>query len=97
MTSGTGGTSTTLFRRVSHRVRFLSGPLRPMRRWLLVIAGLVATVLGAVLVTHPLDSLTLLGVYIGISCLASGVGDLSARTVGSGVRLLVTGLLSLGS
>jgi len=44
-------------------------------RWLLVTAGLVVVAVGVVLVTRPLDSLTALSLYIGISCLISGLGD----------------------
>ncbi len=91
----TGGTSSTVFQRVSRRARLLSGPLRPLPRWLQVLAGLVAVALGALLVTRPLDSLTVLGIYIGISCLASGVGDLAARTPRSGLRPVVTAVVWL--
>ena len=91
----TGGTGSTMFQRLSRRARLLSGPLRPLPRWLQVLAGLVAVALGALLVTRPLDSLTVLGVYIGISCLASGVGDLTARTPGSGIRPVVTAVMWL--
>jgi uncharacterized membrane protein HdeD (DUF308 family)/acetyl esterase/lipase len=90
MTGGTGG---TVFQRVSRRARVLSGPLRPLPRWLQVVAGLVAVALGVLLVTRPLDSLTVLGVYIGVSCLASGVGDLTARTTASGFRPVVTAVV----
>ncbi len=62
-------------------------------RWLLVAAGVVVAAVGVVLVTRPLDSLTALSLYIGISCLVSGVGDLLARRAGDSVRGLVTGVL----
>ena len=62
-------------------------------RWLLVAAGVVVAAVGVVLVTRPLDSLTALSLYIGISCLVSGVGDLLARRAGDSVRSLVTGVL----
>ena len=48
-------------------------------RWLVTSAGLVIAAVGVVLVTHPLDSLTALALYLGISCVVSGVGDLVAR------------------
>ena len=62
-------------------------------RWLLVAAGVVVTAVGVVLVARPLDSLTALSVYIGISCVMSGVGDLLARRPGDGARGLVIGVL----
>jgi uncharacterized membrane protein HdeD (DUF308 family) len=62
-------------------------------RWLLVAAGVVVTAIGVVLVARPLDSLTALSLYIGISCLASGVGDLLARRPGDNVLGRMTGAL----
>ncbi len=86
-------TGDTVYRRVNRRVRALSGPVRPLPRWLLVLAGLVVTALGAILVVRPLSSLTVLGIYIGVSCVVSGVGDLVTRTARDGLRPLVTGVL----
>lgn len=48
-------------------------------RWLLTVAGLVIAAVGVVLVTRPLDSLTALALYLGVSCVVSGLGDLVAR------------------
>ncbi|BAL87978.1 putative lipase [Actinoplanes missouriensis 431] len=58
-------------------------------RWLLAVAGVTTTALGVLLVVRPLSSLTLLGVYIGVSCVMSGFGDLLARRGerGKGTRL----------
>jgi uncharacterized membrane protein HdeD (DUF308 family)/acetyl esterase/lipase len=83
----------TVYRRVSRRVRGLSGPVGPVPRWLLVAAGALVTVLGAVLVLRPLSSLVVLGLYIGASCVLSGVGDLVGRTAAHGRRPLITGVL----
>ncbi len=84
----------TVYRRVNRRVRGLSGqPAGPVPRWLLVAAGALVTVLGAVLVLRPLSSLVVLGLYIGVSCVVSGVGDLASRTPADGRRPLVTGVL----
>jgi uncharacterized membrane protein HdeD (DUF308 family) len=82
-----------VYRRVTRRARALSGPVRPLPRWLLVVVGLVVTVLGAVLVARPLSSLTVLGVYVGVSCIVSGVGDLVTRAPRDGLRPVVTGVL----
>ena len=57
----------TVYSRVTRRVRALSGPVRPLPRWLLLVVGLVATALGVILVARPLSSLTVLGVYVGLS------------------------------
>ena len=66
-------------------------------RWLLVVTGAAVVAVGVVLVVRPLDSLTALSLYIAISCVASGVGDLLARRPGDGVRGLLTGLLWCGA
>ncbi|MEP6630200.1 MAG: lipase family protein [Lapillicoccus sp.] len=86
-------TGETVYRRVTRRVRALSGPVRPLPRWLRVVVGLVVTALGVVLVVRPLSSLTVLGVYVGISCIVSGVGDLVTRSARDGLRPVVTGVL----
>src|SRR6476620_1731898 len=59
----------------------------------MVAAGAAVAAVGVVLVTRPLDSLTALSLYIGISCVVSGAGDLLARRAGDSARSLVTGLL----
>lgn len=83
----------TVYRRVSRRVRGLSGPVGLVPRWLLVAAGALVTVLGAILVLRPLSSLVVLGLYISGSCVLSGVGDLVGRTAADGRRPLITGVL----
>src|SRR5690349_19177260 len=90
-------TGSTVYRRVNRRVRALSGPLPPLPRWLLATSGVVVSVLGVVLVTRPLNSLTALGIYIGISALVSGVTDLWARSPDDGVGPTVTGVLWTGA
>ncbi len=44
--------------------------------WLVLPAGAMLLALGVVIVGRPLTSLTLLGVYIGVSCLVTGVLEL---------------------
>lgn len=48
-------------------------------RWLLLIVGAVLLLLGVAIVGRPLTSLTLLGVYIGASCLLTGASELITR------------------
>jgi uncharacterized membrane protein HdeD (DUF308 family)/acetyl esterase/lipase len=81
----------TPYRRVSRRVRVLPGLLSHAPWWLLVAAGLATTLLGALLVVRPVSSLTVLGIYIGLSCVISGVVDLAARRDAAGWRPVVTG------
>ena len=81
----------TPYRRMSRRVRALPGLLSHAPWWLLVAAGLATTLLGALLVVRPLSSLTVLGIYIGLSCIISGLGDLAARRDDAGWRPLVSG------
>ncbi|WP_232821766.1 lipase family protein [Desertihabitans aurantiacus] len=75
---------------MSRRVRALPSLLAGAPRWVLVLTGLVTTTLGAALALRPLSSLTLLGVYIGVSCITSGAGDLIARRGAPPVRTLLT-------
>ncbi|WP_258723458.1 lipase family protein [Cellulomonas sp. NS3] len=86
-------TRPTPYQRVSSRVRALPRLLERAPRAVLVVAGLAVTVLGVLLVTRPLSSLAVLGVYIGVSAVISGVGDLVGRTPEDGRRSLVTGVL----
>ncbi|SDE62125.1 Uncharacterized membrane protein HdeD, DUF308 family [Blastococcus fimeti] len=81
----------TPHRRMDRRVRALPALLSRAPWWLLVAAGLATTLLGSLLVVRPLSSLTVLGIYIGLSCVISGVGDLAARRDDAGWRPLVTG------
>ena len=43
--------------------------------WLRIVVGLAAIVLGLLLITRPLSSLTVLAIYIGLSFIFSGIGD----------------------
>ncbi len=47
--------------------------------WLVLGAGLVLLVLGILIVSRPLTSLTLLGIYLGVSCLVTGVVEFAIR------------------
>lgn len=46
--------------------------------WLLLTIGLTLVALGLLIVTRPLTSLWLLGVYVGISCLIAGIAEFSS-------------------
>lgn len=53
-------------------------------RWALLLVGVACIALGGVLVLRPLSSLSVLAIYIGLSFIASGLGDLlNAHTAGS--------------
>ncbi|WP_041289160.1 lipase family protein [Kribbella flavida] len=82
----------TPYRRLNRRVRALPGLLSRAPWWVLVIVGTATTALGLLLAVRPLSSLTVLGIYTGISCVVSGLGELVARRE-RGARLpLVTGI-----
>ncbi|SOD98683.1 lipase family protein [Blastococcus haudaquaticus] len=82
----------TPYRRLSRRIRALPGLLARAPWWVLVVVGAVTTALGVVLAVRPLSSLTVLGVYTGVSCILAGLGDLIARRDGSGRLALVAGI-----
>ncbi|MBB3674669.1 lipase family protein [Modestobacter versicolor] len=82
----------TPYRRLGHRVRALPGLLARAPWWVLVTIGAVTTALGALLAVRPLSSLTVLGIYTGISCVVSGLGDLVARHADRGKLSLLTGV-----
>ncbi|GAB7189516.1 hypothetical protein NUM3379_02220 [Kineococcus sp. NUM-3379] len=77
---------------MSRRIRALPLLMSGAPRWVLLLVGVVTTVLGVFLVVRPLSSLTLLGICIGVGCLACGVGDLLSCREGAGTRNLVTGI-----
>lgn len=64
---------------VADRIRALPGLLTGVHPVVLLVLGVAIAVLGVLIVTRPLSSLVLLGLYIGVSCLISGVADLVAR------------------
>ena len=82
----------TPYRRLSHRVRALPGLLARAPWWVLVAIGTTTTALGVLLAVRPLSSLTVLGVYTGVSCVVSGLGDLVTRRAGGGRSSLVIGI-----
>ncbi len=70
--------------------------------WLVVVAGAALLALGAVIVIRPLTSLTLLGVYVGASCIVTGAIELVVRRrelrgwdVAFAIVWIVAGLLVL--
>ncbi len=75
----------------------MSTPRRLSRRWsalpvlltraparVLLIVGVAVVVLGALIVTRPLTSLVLLGVYVGLSAIATGIVELVTRHASPG-------------
>ncbi len=86
-------------RSFARRTRALPGLLVHLHPAVLLGAGAAIVVLGVLIVTRPLSSLVLLGVYVGISCIISGVADLLGRgatptrwRVGFAVLWIVAGL-----
>jgi len=67
-------------RPLAERVRALPWLVGGAPRWLRALVGLVVLGLGALLVSRPLTALGALGLYVGISCVVSGLGDLADRT-----------------
>lgn len=63
---------------VLRRARAIPGLIARAPWWLLLLVGLACVALGALLVLRPLSSLSLLAVYIGLSFIVSGIGDLLA-------------------
>lgn len=48
--------------------------------WTAVVVGAVLVLVGALLVARPLAALSVLGWYVGLSCILSGIGELVARS-----------------
>lgn len=61
------------------RLGMLPGLLDRAPVWLVLGSGAALLALGVVIVSRPLTSLTLLGVYIGVSCVVTGVMGLVSR------------------
>ncbi|GAA3889029.1 hypothetical protein GCM10022381_33560 [Leifsonia kafniensis] len=58
------------------RVRFLPGMIGRAPWWVAVVVGLAAVALGAILIVRPLSSLGTLGLFLGLSFIASGLSDM---------------------
>jgi uncharacterized membrane protein HdeD (DUF308 family)/acetyl esterase/lipase len=82
----------TPYRRLSRRFRAFPGLLSSAPWWVLVIVGAAVTALGLLLAVRPLSSLTVLGIYIGISCVVSGLGEMVSRREGGARLPLLTGI-----
>lgn len=65
-----------LTRGLLQRVRYLPRTIGRAPWWLAIVVGLAAVVLGAVLIVRPLSSLATLGLFLGLSFIASGLADL---------------------
>jgi len=76
----------------------LTGFLPRVSRWLpwwaSALIGIGAVVLGVLLIVRPLSSVTVLTIYIGLSCVAAGVASLSSDAARS--RQLAAGVLGAG-
>ncbi|MDA0138542.1 lipase family protein [Solirubrobacter deserti] len=59
---------------------------------MLAVTGTATTALGLLLAVRPLSSLTALGIYTGVSCVVSGLGDLLARRDRAGKLSLIIGI-----
>lgn len=79
---------------INGRLRALPGLLTRAPRPLLALVGLAAAVLGVLLITRPLSSVSVLAIYLGLSALASGLADLSAER--RATRLLGLAWILLG-
>jgi hypothetical protein len=79
-------------RRLGERVRALPVLVARAPWWLLLAVGLVTAALGVFLLVRPLSALAILGIYIGLSCIISGVGDLMARREDAGLVSAASGL-----
>jgi uncharacterized membrane protein HdeD (DUF308 family)/acetyl esterase/lipase len=61
---------------IPDRARAIPGLIARAPWWVLLLVGLACVALGALLVLRPLSSLSVLAVYIGLSFIVSGIGDL---------------------
>lgn len=88
---------------VLDRARAIPGLIARAPWWGLLLVGLACVALGGLLVLRPLSSLSVLAVYIGLSFIISGIGDLlgAARSAAPrtttviGVAWIVAGVLVL--
>ncbi|MFB6394054.1 lipase family protein [Polymorphospora lycopeni] len=69
----------SLRHRLARRTRFLPRIAARLPWWVSALVGLGAAGLGLLLMTRPLSAVGVLAVYVGLSCLASGVADLTAH------------------
>lgn len=88
----------------------MPAPRRPRpRRWnalpvltrhapprVLLIVGIVVVVLGALIVSRPLTSLVLLGIYVGASAVVMGIVELVARPAGWWARSVAAAWIVAG-
>lgn len=66
--------------------------------WLRIVAGLGLVLLGALMITRPLSSVILLGVYVGLSAIISGIAEVASRHSSATwvTRLFATAWILLG-
>lgn len=75
------------------RFRAVPGLVARAPWWVLLLVGLACIGLGGVLVLRPLSSLAVLAIYVGLSVIASGIGDLLGAHSSASPRL--AGLLGV--
>ena len=80
-----------LARRLGRRVRMLPVLVANAPWWILIVVGLGISTLGMFLLARPLSALGVLGIYIGLSCVVSGLGDLLRCRRSAEWPALVTG------
>lgn len=79
---------------INGRLRALPGLLTRAPRPLLALVGLAVAVLGLLLISRPLSSVSVLAIYLGLSAIAAGAGDLTAERPAA--RLLGVAWILLG-
>lgn len=65
--------------RTADRIRAVPWLVRGAPWWVAVLLGLLLAAAGLFLITRPLSALNVLGLYIGISCIVSGLAELVGR------------------
>jgi uncharacterized membrane protein HdeD (DUF308 family)/acetyl esterase/lipase len=64
--------------RISHRWSALPRLVENAPPRVVLIVGVLVSALGAVIATHPLTSIALLGVYVGVSAIVTGIAELAS-------------------
>lgn len=80
--------------RVKKTIGALPALMASVPAWAGLVVGAGAAVLGVLLVTRPLTSVTVLSVYLGLSCVATGLGELTTSRLRA--RAQLRALLGVG-